>query len=162
MIFVTVGTHEQQFNRLVEYMDNLNLSEEVIIQRGYSDYVPSRCRSEKLLPYSEMEKLVEQARIVVTHGGPSSIMMPLQMGKIPIVVPRQNRYGEHVNDHQVEFVQKISESIDIIPVYDIQELGDIIRKYDSIASGSVELKSNNKEFNEKLEKLVEDMFRKKR
>ena len=162
MIFVTVGTHEQQFNRLVEYMDNLNLSEEVIIQRGYSDYVPSRCRSEKLLPYSEMEKLVEQARIVVTHGGPSSIMMPLQMGKIPIVVPRQNRYGEHVNDHQVEFVQKISESIDIIPVYDIQELGDIIRKYDSIASGSVELKSNNKEFNEKLEKLVEDMFRKNR
>lgn len=161
MIFVTVGTHEQQFNRLVEYMDNLNLSEEVIIQRGYSDYVPSRCRSEKLLPYSEMEKLVEEARIVVTHGGPSSIMMPLQMGKIPIVVPRQNRYGEHVNDHQVEFVQKISESIDIIPVYDIQELGDIIRKYDSIASGSVELKSNNKEFNEKLEKLVEDMFRKK-
>ena len=149
MIFVTVGTHEQQFNRLVEYMDNLNLSEEVIIQRGYSDYVPSRCRSEKLLPYSEMEKLVEQARIVVTHGGPSSIMMPLQMGEIPIVVPRQNRYGEHVNDHQVEFVQKISESIDIIPVYDIQELGDIIRKYDSIASGSVELKSNNKEFNEK-------------
>lgn len=161
MIFVTVGTHEQQFNRLVEYMDNLNLSEEVIIQRGYSDYVPSRCRSEKLLPYSEMEKLVEEARIVVTHGGPSSIMMPLQMGKIPIVVPRQNRYGEHVNDHQVEFVQKISESIDIIPVYAIQELGDIIRKYDSIASGSVELKSNNKEFNEKLEKLVEDMFRKK-
>lgn len=162
MIFVTVGTHEQQFNRLVEYMDNLNLSEEVIIQRGYSDYVPRSCRSEKLLPYSEMEKLTEQARIVVTHGGPSSIMMPLQMGKIPIVVPRQNRYGEHVNDHQVEFVQKISESIDIIPVYDIQELGDIIRKYDSIASGSVELKSNNKEFNEKLEKLVEDMFRKNR
>ena len=162
MIFVTVGTHEQQFDRLIKYVDELNLPEEVMIQRGYSDYIPRNCRAEKLLPYEKMKQYTERARIVITHGGPSSIMMPLQMGKIPIVVPRQKRYGEHVNDHQVEFVQKISKSIDIIPVYDIQELGDIIRKYDSIASGSVELKSNNKEFNEKLEKLVEDMFRKNR
>ena len=49
MIFVTVGTHEQQFDRLIKYVDELNLPEEVIIQRGYSDYIPRNCRAEKLL-----------------------------------------------------------------------------------------------------------------
>lgn len=158
MIFVTVGTHEQQFNRLVEYMDRLGLDEEVIIQSGYSDYIPQYCKSEKMLSYQKMLELVEQARIVITHGGPSSIMLPLQMGKIPIVVPRQKEYGEHVNDHQLEFVKKISKSIDIIPVYDIQDLGEIIRRYESIAAGRVKLKTNNAEFNRKLENLVDRLF----
>lgn len=158
MIFVTVGTHEQQFNRLVEYMDSLDLAEEVIIQSGYSDYVPKNCKFEKMLPYQRMLESVENARIVITHGGPSSIMLPLQMGKIPIVVPRQKEYGEHVNDHQVEFVQKISQSIDIIPVYDIQNLGEIIQKYENIVAGEVKLKTNNAEFNRKLEELVDRLF----
>ena len=158
MIFVTVGTHEQQFNRLVKYMDGLRLEEEVIIQSGYSDYVPKYCKYEKMLPYQKMVELVEKARIVVTHGGPSSIMLPPQMGKMPIVVPRQKEYGEHVNDHQLEFVRKISESIDIIPVYDIQDLGEIIRRYESIAAGRVKLKTNNAEFNRKLEDLVDRLF----
>ena len=49
-----------------------------------------------------MNELVEKARIVITHGGPSSFLMVLQKGKIPIVVPRQKQFDEHVNDHQVE------------------------------------------------------------
>ena len=158
MIFVTVGTHEQQFNRLVKYMDGLRLEEEVIIQSGYSDYVPKYCKYEKMLPYQKMVELVEKARIVVTHGGPSSIMLRLQMGKMPMVVRRQKEYGEHVNDHQLESVRKISESIDIIPVYDIQDLGEIIRRYESIAAGRVKLKTNNAEFNRKLEDLVDRLF----
>ena len=56
MIFVTVGTHEQQFDRLIKYVDELNLPEEVMIQRGYSDYIPRNCRAEKLLPYEKMKQ----------------------------------------------------------------------------------------------------------
>ena len=40
MIFVTVGTHEQPFNRLVKAVDELKkdgvIVEKVIIQTGYS------------------------------------------------------------------------------------------------------------------------------
>ena len=166
MIFVTVGTHEQPFNRLIQKIDELKkdgiINEDVIIQTGFSTYEPKYCQWSKLIPYQQMVKNVADARIVITHGGPASFIMPLQIGKTPIVVPRQHQFNEHVNDHQLEFAKNVEErNKNIIPVYDIQELGDIIRKYDSIASGSVELKSNNKEFNEKLEKLVEDMFRKK-
>lgn len=105
MIFVTVGTHEQQFNRLVEYMDKwaIKNDEEVVIQIGYSTYKPRVAKWSKLFTYSEMIKYVEKARIVITHGGPSSFIMPLQIDKTPIVVPRQKKYDEHVNNHQVKF-----------------------------------------------------------
>lgn len=49
-----------------------------------------------MIPYNQMIKNVEDARIVITHGGPASFIMPLQIGKIPIVVPRQHQFGEHV------------------------------------------------------------------
>ena len=107
MIFVTVGTHEQPFNRLIECVDDLKkngiINEEVVMQTGYSTYEPKYCRWQKLFSYQEMLKLVGEARIVITHGGPSSFIMPLQIGKTPIVVPRRHEFNEHVNDHQVSF-----------------------------------------------------------
>ena len=103
---------------------------------------------------------VKNARIVITHGGPSSFIVPLQIGKVPIVVPRQHKFNEHVNDHQVEFVRDVSKRMGtIIDVEDIEELGDVISNYDQIASGMVNrVGSNNERFNEELEKLVEELF----
>lgn len=164
MIFVTVGTHEQPFNRLVEYMDKwaAEHDEEVIIQTGFSTYEPENCKWSKLYPYSEMVELVEQARIVITHGGPSSFIMPLQIGKIPIVVPRKKEYDEHVNDHQVDFSKAVAERQgNIVVVEDIQKLGDILDNYDElIASMPAALQSNNVVFNEKLSQIVRKLFKK--
>ena len=164
MIFVTVGTHEQQFNRLVENGDTLKkegiIKEDVIIQTGYSTYEPRYCKWKKFFPYKEMIELVDSARIVITHGGPSSFIMPLQIGKIPIVVPRQHKYGEHVNDHQVSFSRAVAERKGIIIIVeDIEKLGDIIERYDEIkAEIKSTLKSNNQKFNDDLSSIVEDMF----
>ena len=110
MIFVTVGTHEQQFDRLVEYMDKwaAQNSEEVVIQTGYSTYKPKYCKWQKLFPYQEMSKRVDEARIVITHGGPSSFIAPLQIGKTPIVVPRKFECDEHVNNHQALCVKLLA------------------------------------------------------
>ena len=61
MIFVTVGTHEQQFNRLIEYVDNLKrdgvIQEEVIMQTGFCTYEPKFCEWNKLISYKEMIKM---------------------------------------------------------------------------------------------------------
>ena len=89
MIFVTVGTHEQQFNRLVQYVDRWKkeyvIEEEVVIQTGFSTYEPKNCRWEKMFPYREMMDLVKTARIVITHGGPSSIMPLYYLGlRLPL------------------------------------------------------------------------------
>lgn len=167
MIFVTVGTHEQQFNRLVKMIDllkaNGEIEEDVIIQTGYSTYEPTHCKWSKLFPYQEMKKLVEEARIVVTHGGPSSFIMPLQIGKIPVVVPRSVLYEEHVNNHQIEFCQAVAERMkNIILVENVDNLKDVLKKYDEIAACyKGEMKSNNELFNENIKNIVAEMFNEK-
>lgn len=165
MIFVTVGTHEQPFNRLVQYIDELKgrdiIKEEVLIQTGYSTYQPKHCRWKNLFTYQDMVKNVEEAHIVITHGGPSSFIMPLQIGKIPIVVPRQKKYNEHVNDHQVEFADIVAERQgNIIVVNEIGQLKHILLNYDSIVSSMpASIQSNNARFNRSFEKIVSNMFR---
>ena len=165
MIFVTVGTHEQQFNRLVEKIDELKgmglITDDVIIQTGYSTYEPKHCAWQRMFPYQQMLQYVSEARIVLTHGGPSSFMMALQAGKTPIVVPRQKELGEHVNDHQVDFCKAVERRMGrIITIEDINVLGNVISNYDRIIAGMKQgMNSNNDEFNEKLEKIVMELMR---
>lgn len=53
--------------------------------------------------------------------------MPLQIGKTPIVVPRQHQFNEHVNDHQVEFARNVAKRMGtIIEVEDIETLQEIL------------------------------------
>lgn len=166
MIFVTVGTHEQSFNRLVEYMDKWagEHDEEVVIQTGYSTYEPKWCEWKRLYSYREMIVFVEKARIVITHGGPSSFVMPLQIGKTPIVVPRRHEFNEHVNNHQVAFAKAVAERMGtIIVVENLDRLADTIANYDEAVKGMENgIKSNNVKFNEELEQLVSGMFEGKR
>lgn len=165
MIFVTVGTHEQPFNRLVKKVDELvangDIKEKVIVQTGFSTYVPQNCEAHKMMSFDDMQAALKKARIVITHGGPSSFIEALQYGKVPIVVPRQEKFHEHVNNHQVEFTELIAKRMNnIIPVYNIDNLKKIIDDYDEIAetknSGE---SSNNKQFNEKLEQVVIELFK---
>lgn len=165
MIFVTVGTHEQPFNRLIKKIDELKrdgiIKEEVIMQTGFSTYEPKYCTWSKLLPYSEMVKNVKDARIVITHGGPASFIMPLQIGKTPIVVPRQKEFDEHVNNHQVNFSKAVAERMGtIITVTDIEKLEETIVNYDSIVKKMNQgMNSNNKKFCDELEKIVDGLMK---
>ena len=160
MIFVTVGTHEQPFNRLIKKVDELKrdgvIQEDVIMQTGFSTYEPKYCEWSKLIPYQQMIKNVEDARIVITHGGPASFIMPLQIGKVPIVVPRQYKFDEHVNDHQVEFARNVAERMGtIIPVEDIEKLEEVITDYDQIVAGMRHgISSNNEKFCSELENII--------
>lgn len=164
MIFVTVGTHEQQFNRLVQKIDMLKkqgkIQEEVIMQIGFSTYEPKYCKWQKLYSYAEMQEFVKQARIVVTHGGPSSFITVLKEGKIPIVVPRNRQFEEHINNHQVEFCKVVEDRMgNIILVEDMEKLENIIADYENIVfSMNGEIESHNARFNIEFEKMIEEMF----
>lgn len=166
MIFVTVGTHEQPFDRLIKCIDDLKadgtLTEDVIIQTGFSTYTPKHCKWQKLFPYQKMVQLVNEARIVVTHGGPSSFIMPIQINKVPIVVPRMQRFREHVNDHQVIFCREVAiRNGNIILVEDISVLRDALTRYNALAAkrftGTV---SNNDAFNKGIQQIVDGLFQK--
>lgn len=164
MIFVTVGTHEQPFDRLVQKVDELKrddvIREDVFIQTGFSTYEPKHCRWSKLIPYEDMVKYVQQARIVITHGGPASFLMPLQIGKTPIVVPRQKQFGEHVNDHQVNFARAITQRQgNILVVENIDDLEDMLVHYEAhVQTMNSAMGNNNANFVKGLTQIVDELF----
>lgn len=168
MIFVTVGTHEQPFDRLLKCVDKMvengQIKEEVIVQKGYTDYEPQYCKSYRLISFNEMQENIKNARIVITHGGPASFIAPLSIGKIPIVVPRKKEYNEHVNDHQVEFSREVAMRMkNIIVAETDEEIVNAIINYDKIIKKlNSKSNSNNKEFNRKLNKMVVELYEQKR
>ena len=125
MIFITVGTHEQSFERLLKCIDNMVeeglIKEEIIAQKGYTNYEPKNYKADKLISYEEMQKNIKEARIIVTHGGPASFIAPISIGKIPIVVPRKKEYNEHVNNHQLDFAKQVEKRMKNIIVEETDE-----------------------------------------
>ena len=165
MIFVTVGTHEQQFNRLIACVDGMKqrgeIQEDVVIQTGFCTYEPQSCQWAKNFSYQKMQQLVSDARIVITHGGPSSFFAPMMMGKIPVVVPRTKRLREHVNDHQIRFCRRLKElGGNILLAEDAPQLKYILENYDEIThSMSGRFESNTEAFNRKFADIVDELFR---
>lgn len=161
MIFVTVGTHEQQFDRLVRAVDELKrngtIAEPIFVQTGYSAYVPTHCEHSRFVPFKRMKEMMAEADVVVTHGGPSSFIEAMAAGKVPVVVPRRGDLGEHVNDHQADFVRIVAERQGgIVPVYDIAELPKAIELSRELSRG-VEFESHNAEFCNGLRRLIEEL-----
>ncbi len=160
MIFVTVGTHEQQFDRLVRAMDGLvadgTIAEPVFVQTGYCTYEPKHCEWARFVPAPEMRSRMEGADVVVAHGGPSSFVEAMAAGKVPVVVPRRAEYGEHVNDHQADFVRLVTERVGgIVPVYDVSDLPAAVEEARRLSAGGAGFASHNAEFCEGLERLIE-------
>ena len=160
MIFVTVGTHEQQFNRLIKKIDQLkkdgHIKDDVFIQTGFSNYIPESCDWKKFLSYEEMIQKIKDAKIVITHGGPSSFILPLQYGKTPIVVPRMKKYDEHVNDHQVEFCERYNTTFPnrIILLENIMKMVEKIELAKMI-KGNVNNNNNSIIFSQNLNRIID-------
>ena len=160
MIFVTVGTHEQQFDRLIKEVDRLKkenlIQDEVFIQTGYSNYVPKYCKWEKIISFEKMNQLIEASDIIITHGGPATFMGVIAKGKVPIVVPRQKKFGEHVNDHQMDFVEKVLNIYNLTVITNINDLMACISKTNE--QQSTDLKTNNNLFMENFIDMIDDLM----
>ncbi len=131
MIFFTVGTHEDGFDRLVRAANEqaARSPEKVVVQRGYTRVDAPLCETYDLLEPSVFERLILEARVVVTHAGPATIDRVLAQGRVPIVVPRQAGLGEHVDDHQVWFAASLRHQLPV--VIDIADLPGVIAAHGS-------------------------------
>ena len=111
MIFVSVGTNEARFDRLLEAVAGLPLDEAMLIQHGHSSAV-GRAGAELVdfLSFEEMIAAVGRSRVVVTHAGVGSVMVSLANGKRPVVVPRRKSFGEAVDDHQLQLGRRFAEA----------------------------------------------------
>lgn len=113
MIFVTLGSQKFQFNRLLKAVDQLveqgDINDSVFAQTGYSDYKPVYYSSKPFLDRDEFADLEEKADIIITHGGTGAIIGAVKKGKKVIAVPRLAKYGEHVDDHQIQLITQFSD-----------------------------------------------------
>lgn len=160
MIFVTVGTHEQGMDRLFIELDRLiengSVKEEVFAQIGYSSYLPKHYKYKNMIGYDEMDEWVRKANIIITHGGPGSIFHPLQYGKVPIVVPRNPEFNEHVDKHQILFTKRLEKQGKVLAVYDIKELNYIIKNHSSLSQNCNYKANESKNFIERFSELIND------
>ena len=73
-----------------------------LVQRGTS-VRPKTCASDAYVAYDDLIESMTASTVVVTHGGPATIMAARAHGRLPVVVPRRPDLGEHVDDHQIRF-----------------------------------------------------------
>lgn len=111
MIFVTVGTTEQPFDRLLRAVGTLGIEEEIVLQFGHSTFLPPNARPVKFLGFDEMKGMIDRARVVLCHAGAGSVLNALCFGKRPVVAPRLRKFGEMVDDHQLDLVEAFRDSV---------------------------------------------------
>ena len=130
MIFVTLGSQKFQFNRLLKAIDEQiaegKITDCIFAQIGYSDYKPNNYKFKQFLDREEFVHMQEKATIVIAHGGTGAIVGALKNGKKVIAVPRLAKYGEHVDDHQLQIVRQFSELNLISECYDCQVLYSVV------------------------------------
>ncbi|MGH3057562.1 MAG: glycosyltransferase [Gaiellaceae bacterium] len=128
MILITVGVSNLPFDRLVSAADGLTAEgEEVVAQYGAARVRPQRAVNVDYVPFAELREWVAQARVVVCHAGIGSVALCLSHGKHPVVVPRLQRFGEAVDEHQLAFARRLGELGLASAVEDVGELARAVR-----------------------------------
>ena len=126
MIFVTLGTQDKPFTRLLEMIqkqiDNGNIKEKVVVQAGYTKFESDDMKIFDYVDGDDFNNLIEEADILITHGGVGSIFTGLRAGKRIIAVPRLAKYGEHTNDHQIQIVSNFDSKGYLIKVNSDEEM----------------------------------------
>jgi len=135
LILVTVGLM-YGFERLVKEMDGIagRMDEAVIMQIGDTTYKPKNAIYFRFTSNEGIDRLYEDARVVVCHAGVGSILTALEHGKPVIAVPRRKKYGEHVDDHQLDIAGEMEKEGRITVVHDVGELEDVLT---NVSAGSV-------------------------
>jgi len=136
LIFISLGSQKFQFNRVLEEMDRLIKEEyiqcKVFAQIGYSTYIPKYYEYSKFLDKNEYLAKIENSSIVVTHGGTGSIINSVKKEKMVIGIPRLEKYGEHVDNHQLDIIEQFAEAELIYAIKEMDELLTALNKVESI------------------------------
>ncbi len=153
MILVTLGTQKESFTRLLDMIEKSNINEKIIVQAGHTKYQSSKMEIFDFISYEEMNKLLDKASLVITHGGTGSVLMPLKMGKKVIAVPRLKKYMEHVDDHQTQLVDIFEEEGYILVCNDHDDINDLYQK--SLSFKPKKYVSNTDRFIKEIKKEID-------
>lgn len=160
MIFVTVGSRNYPFDRLFKELDKLVdegiIKEEIFAQIGTSNYKPKNFEFVKYVSPEEFIKKINESKFVITHGASGSIMKALNAGKKVIAVTRLEKYGEHINDHQIQNNEAFGSNGYVLPVFEMEELKNAIIK---IQSGKDNLKKWENKDPMAIQKIIDNFIK---
>ena len=156
MIFVTLGTQDKTFERLLKAIDkaieNGEIKEKVIVQAGNTKYESNNMEIFDLISQDEFQKLVDKCDLLITHGGVGSILSAVKQGKKVIAAARLKKYNEHVNDHQKQIIHEFEKEGYLIELKDFNQIGKTIRKAENFKPKKFKSNTNN------MINLIEDLI----
>jgi len=139
MILVTVGQERFPFDRLLRLADEAVAGGEVkgpaFAQTGYSAYIPRAFPHADFLPPDKLRSLIRASTLIIAHGGVGTVLQCLEEGKIPLIVPRDPRRGEHLDGHQLEFSTRLEAEGRVLVARDDADFRDKLRNYERLVRG---------------------------
>ena len=154
MILVVLGTQDKEFPRLLEAVDREikkgNIKEKVVVQAGQTKYKSENMEILDLVSAPEFDKLIDDANLIITHGGAGSILTAIKKGKKIIAAARLAKYKEHHNDHQKQIIKEFADQGYLLELRDFNKLDKLIEKSKSFKPKKFESNTPN------MIKLLED------
>jgi UDP-N-acetylglucosamine transferase subunit ALG13 len=138
MIVVTVGTHEQPFDRLVRAVASLGDSEPMLVQYGTCTITSGPGEWVDFLSFDELAARARGARAFICHAGVGSIVLARRCGHRPIIMPRRPEFGEHVDEHQLELSRRLHAAGLVTVVEDEAALAAAVRTPAAVPSAGSE------------------------
>jgi len=155
LILVLCGTQKQDFSRMIRAVEEIAQDEKIIVQAGHSDYDSDQMEIFDFISSDELARLYAQADYVVTHGGAGSMFQAVKAEKKTLVFPRLQKYGEHVDDHQLQLAHKL-ESLGYLMVFnDGDMMTDVFDKLKNFKMKTYDLKG---ELENLIDKQLADLF----
>lgn len=156
MIYVSLGTQDKKFPRLLQEVDKLIdkgiIKDEVIAQIGQTEYESKNMKLYDYLSKEDVLKYMNESRFIITHGGVGTILDALKLNKKVIAVARLKLYKEHVNDHQLQIIREYTKLGYILDgTYDLEKA--IFDVNDFMPNQYV---SNNENFIKQLEDYIDN------
>jgi UDP-N-acetylglucosamine transferase subunit ALG13 len=129
--FVSVGNAKQPFVRLLQAVQATRqaLPGPVFVQHGHTPWQPTEgIEAQAFIGMEEFAQRVQDSQVVVLHAGAGSVIHAVRAGKVPIVAPRRQDLGEHLDNHQLEFARELAAAGKVILFNDKSGFGLAIRQ----------------------------------
>ena len=162
MIFVTVGTQDKSFERLIKGIEQAviekQITDKVIVQAGNTKYESDVIEVLNYIPFEKFTDFMNKADIIITHGGVGSILNAIKLKKKVIAVPRLKEYNEHINDHQLQVIKKMTEQGYILSTQHVEEIPNKIKEIQNFKTK--EYTSNTENFIKSFKKILDETINK--
>lgn len=130
MILVLLGTFPTDFKRPLIEIDRLCeagiITEEVIVQNGYTAFESKHLIFRPFIHPDELMELYKAARIVISQAGTGSLIKGIKLHKKIIAIARLAKYGEVVDDHQVEILEEFTKMNYLLPWHENVPLKEVL------------------------------------